>query len=101
MVKAQARPLKSPGAIRTWETLARRARDGVWRYEEYLHEVLAAEIASRNDSAIRHRVREARFPDQETLAGFDFAASDGISQQQALELARCEWIGKAENVVLV
>jgi DNA replication protein DnaC len=101
MVKAQSRALKMPGAARSYETLARQARDGAWSYEEFLHEVLAAEIASRNDSAIRHRVRDARFPDQKTLAGFDFAASDGISQQQLLELARCEWIRKAENVVLV
>lgn len=101
MVKAQTRTLKMPGAARAYETLARQARDGAWTYEEFLHEVLAAEIVSRNDSAIRQRVREARFPDQKTLAAFDFGASDGISQQQVLELARCEWIRKAENVLLV
>lgn len=101
MVKAQARSLKMPGAARSYATLARQARDEAWSYEEYLHEVLSAEVASRSDSAIRHRVREARFPDQKTLADFDFAACEGVGQQQVLELARGEWIRKAENVLLV
>lgn len=101
MVKAQTRTLKMPGAAKAYDALARQARDGSWTFEEYLHEVLAAEILSRNESAIRQRVREARFPDQKTLTGFDFGVADGLSQQQVLELARCEWVDKAENVILV
>ena len=58
---AQARVLKMPGLARTFEPLARQARDKHWPHEEYLHEVLSAEQASRHDSVIRQRLRDARF----------------------------------------
>ncbi|HKU41388.1 MAG TPA: IS21-like element helper ATPase IstB [Polyangiales bacterium] len=101
LVSAQARALKMPGLSRVYEALARQAREEHWGYEEYLHEVLSAEQTSRHDSAVRHRLREARFPEMKTLDTFDFAATDGaVSAAQISELARGEWIGRADNVIL-
>jgi DNA replication protein DnaC len=100
LIKADARALKMPGLARTYETLAREARDSKWTHEEYLHEVLTAEVASRSDSAVRHRIRDARFPELKTMEGFDFAAADGLDVAQVSRLARCEWVKKAENVIL-
>src|SRR6476620_10844313 len=100
LVAAQARALKMPGLSRVYEATARQAREEHWGYEEYLHEVLAAEQTSRHDSAVRHRLREARFPEMKTLDTFDFAASDGsVSAAQISELARGGWIGRADNVI--
>lgn len=101
LVAAQARSLKMPGLSRVYEALARQAREEHWGYEEYLHEVLSAEQTSRQDSAVRHRLREARFPEMKMLDTFDFAATDGaVSAPQIAELARCEWISRAENIIL-
>ena len=101
LVPAQARMLKMPGLARTFEALARQAREEHWGYEDYLHEVLAAEQASRSDSAVRHRLQEARFPEIKTLDAFDFAAADGAVNAAAInELARGEWIARAENLIL-
>jgi DNA replication protein DnaC len=101
LVAAQARALKMPGLSRVYEAVARQAREEHWGYEEYLHEVLSAEQTSRQDSAVRHRLREARFPELKTLDMFDFAASDGaVSAAQISELARGEWIKRAENIIL-
>src|SRR5438067_1956933 len=89
-----------PGLIHVYEAVARQAREEHWGYEEYLHEVLAAEQTSRSDSAVRHRLREARFPEMKTLDTFDFTATDGaVSAAQISELARGEWIGRADNVI--
>ena len=100
LVAAQARALKMPGVSRVYEALARQAREEHWGYEEYLHEVLSAEQTSRQDSAVRHRLREARFPEMKTLDSFDFVATDGgVSAAQISELARGEWIGRAENII--
>jgi len=49
-----------------YEALARQAREEHWGYEEYLHEVDSAEQTSRRDSAVRQRLREARFPEMKT-----------------------------------
>ena len=62
--------------------------------------MLGAEQTSRSDSAVRHRLREARFPEMKTLDTFDFAATDGaVSPAQIAELARGEWIGRADNII--
>jgi DNA replication protein DnaC len=101
LVSTQARALRMPGLSRVYEALARQAREEHWGYEEYLHEVLSAEQTSRHDSAVRHRLREARFPEMKTLDTFDFTATDGaVSAAQISELARGEWIGRADNVIL-
>jgi len=100
LVVTQARALKMPGLARVYDALARQAREEHWGYEEYLHEVLSAEQTSRWESAVRHRLREARFPEMKTLDTFDFTATDGaVSAAQIAELARGEWIGRAQNVI--
>lgn len=100
LVVAHSRALKLPGVARTFEGLARQARDSHWLHEDYLQEVLGAEQASRHESVIRQRLREARFPEVKTLDTFDFAAADGINATQIHTLARGEWVTAPENVIL-
>jgi DNA replication protein DnaC len=99
VVKAQARTLKMPGLLRAYEGLGRQAREEHWTHEEYLHEVLAVEVQSRSESAVRQRIRDARFPEPKTLDTFDFNASEGIDVAQISELARGKWIADAENLI--
>jgi DNA replication protein DnaC len=100
LVATQARALKMPGLGRVYQPLARQAQEEHWGYEEYLHEVLSAEQTSRQDSAVRHRLREARFPEMKTLDTFDFASCEGaVSAAQITELARGEWIARADNII--
>jgi DNA replication protein DnaC len=100
LVLTHARALKLPGVARTFEALARQARDAHWPHEDYLQEVLSAEQASRHESVIRQRLREARFPEAKTLDAFDFAAVDGVSATQIHSLARGEWVTQPENLIL-
>ena len=100
LIVAQTRALKMPGIARVFDSLARQAREMHWPHEEYLHEVLSAEQTSRHESVIRHRLREARFPEVKTLDTFDFAASDGVSATQIHTLARGEWVTAPENLIL-
>src|SRR2546429_8348761 len=100
LVVAQTRALKLPGVARTFESLARQARDAHWPHEDYLHEVLSAEQTSRHESVIRQRLREARFPEVKTLDTFDFTATEGVSATQIHALARGEWVTAPENLIL-
>lgn len=99
VVKVQARSLKMPGLLRVYEALARQAREERWTHEEYLHEVLAVEVQSRAESAIRQRIRDARFPEPKTLDTFEFNASEGIDAAQISDLARGRWIEEAQNLI--
>src|SRR5215213_2465038 len=97
LVIAHTRALKLPGVARVFESAARQARDAHWPHEDYLHEVLSAEVASRHESVMRQRLREARFPEVKTLDTFDCTAAEGISATQIHTLARGEWVTAPEN----
>src|SRR3990172_5198957 len=92
LIVTQTRALKLPGIARTFEPLPRQPRAAHWPQEGYLKEVRSPEQAPRHESVIRHRLREARFPEVKTLETFDFAAAEGINATQIHALARGEWI---------
>ncbi len=101
LVRMQARQLKMPGLARGFEDLARHAREEHWSHEDYLHDILAAEINSRAESAVKQRVRSAGFPEIKTLDEFDFAIADGVAPAKIADLAKGNWIDAGENVLLV
>jgi DNA replication protein DnaC len=41
----------------------------------------------------------AHFPATKSLDSFDFKAIPGLNKMQVLQLARCEWIDRRENVI--
>jgi DNA replication protein DnaC len=100
LIVAHTRALKLPGIARVFEALARQARDAHWPHEDYLHEALSAELASRHESVIRQRLREARFPEVKTLDTFDFTVAEGLNATQIHTLARGEWVTAPENLIL-
>ena len=99
LVRSRGRALRMPGLARGFETLCRQAEKERWTFEEFLAECLAVEVTSRSDSAIRQRLRDARFPDLKTLDQFDFAATEGIDAAVVAKLARVEWLDRKENIV--
>jgi DNA replication protein DnaC len=99
VIRTHASQLKMPGLARVFEDLARQARAESWSYEDYLQEVLAAEIASRSDSAIKQRLRAAAFPEMKTIDEFDLTAADGMPAAKLAELGRCHWVAAGENVI--
>jgi DNA replication protein DnaC len=50
---------------------------------------------------VRLRLHAARFPELKPLDTFDFTVAEGLEAPQILELARGEWLTRAENVLLV
>lgn len=94
------RGLKMPGAAREYQSLARQARDGDWVYEEFLRQVLEAEMRSRQERASARRLQEAHFPDIKTLDQLDWEALKGISRPKLLELASCAYLNQAEDIIL-
>lgn len=100
LVRAQAKRLKMPGLARSYEALSRQAREERWSHEEFLNEALTAEVVSREDSAARQRLRDARFPEVKTLDAFDFDHADGVDRAAIAHLGKCAWLADAKNVIL-
>mgnify|MGYP001166155971 FL=1 len=99
-IKEICRLLRLPGVVHECDSLAREARERGWSHEDFLLEILSAEIRSRETSAVKTRLREAHFPDVKTLDSFDFDADVGIDRDAMLRLARCEWIQQAGTVIM-
>lgn len=91
--------LKLPAFAAEYKGLVRQARDGGWDYEDFLRELLEMELRSREERTAKRRLKEARFPDLKTLDQLDWEALRGVSKQKILELASCEYVGKAQDVI--
>jgi len=89
-----------PGAAKEYQSLARQARDGGWAYEEFLRQVLEAEMRSRQERTAARRLQEAHFPDIKTLDQLDWKALQGVSRPKLLELASCAYLNQAEDIIL-
>jgi len=92
--------LRMPGLAKSYEGLARQARDDSWSFESFLQELLESELTSRHDRAGQRRLIEARFPEAKTLGQIDWKALQGISKQKIQELASCQYLEDGEDVVL-
>jgi DNA replication protein DnaC len=71
-----------------------------WKPEEFLRTLIEAEIASRDESNARYRLRAAAFPVTKTLDQFDVAASS-VPSSTFDYLSSLEWIRAAENLCLI
>jgi DNA replication protein DnaC len=100
VIEQQTKQLKLPGIGRAYAGVGRQACDEGWPYEEYLRELLDTELRSRHDRAAERRLREARFPDVKTLDQIDWNILSGVSRPKMLELASCQFIENAEDVVI-
>lgn len=101
LIRADARRLKMPGLARSFEEIARQGDKEHWSHEDYLHEVLSCEIASRTASAVQHCLHTAAFPETKTLDQFDWASAEGIDKAQFASLARCDFLTTADNLLFV
>ena len=100
LIEEHSKTLKLPALRREYGQLARQARAESWSYEEYLRELLDAEVRTREASTTARRLREARFPDLKTLGQIDWTAMEGVSKQQILELATCQFVEQPADVVI-
>jgi DNA replication protein DnaC len=100
-VRLCCRALKMPGLLKHLDALLRQADAEGWSALDVIEHVLSTEIASRDESSVRLRIREARFPDLLTIDTFDFDAAPGIDKAQLLALARGTFIDEKQNVVFV
>ena len=91
--------LKLPTFQREYQKLARLcATEGV-DHVEYLTRLAEREMIERDRRKVERRIKAAKFPVVKSLDSFDFAAIPKLNKMKVLELARCEWIERRENVI--
>jgi DNA replication protein DnaC len=91
--------LKLPTVLREYDKVAREcAREGV-DHPRYLLRLIELELIDRERRVVERRIRQARFPAVKSLDTFDFTAIASLNKMLVLELARCEYILRRENII--
>ncbi len=83
------------------ELLTRAEKEGL-SYLSFLDRLLGAEAGARRERAVARRIRDARFPEDKTLEGFDWNFNPKtFDRAQIEELATGDFIRRRTNFVLV
>ena len=91
--------LKLPTFLREHDKVARQcAAEGV-DYPRYLLRLSELELLEREARMIQRRIKQARFPTVKSLDTFDFKAIPSLNKALVLDLTRCEYIERRENVI--
>ncbi|MBA3370599.1 MAG: ATP-binding protein [Thermoleophilaceae bacterium] len=98
-LEAGLRRLRLRGMRELAPELLQTARTQRWRPEELLQTLVREEIASREASNDRARLKAAGFPAPKTLDGFDRTASS-LPRPTFEFLASLEWLERKENLCL-
>ena len=70
-------------------------------HPQYLLRLAELELIDRHQRMVERRIRAARFPAVKSLDTFDFPAIPSLNKALVIELARCEYIQRRENVIAV
>jgi len=91
--------LKLPTFLREYDKLARQCAAEGLDHVQFLARLVELELIDRERRMIERRIKAAKFPATKSLDSFDFKAIPKLNKMQVLELARCEWIDRRENVI--
>src|ERR1700729_2704555 len=95
------RAMKAPAAARSVDALADRARSEEWSYERFAEALMSTELASRESSGGRSRIRAARFPAHKTLEEFDFTFQRSVKKTVIEHLGQLDFLHAKQNVILL
>jgi DNA replication protein DnaC len=91
--------LRLPTVLREYGKLARQCATEGLDHVQFLARLIELEMIDRERRMIERRIKAAKFPAVKSLDSFDFKAIPALNKMQVLELARCEWIDRRENVI--
>ncbi len=95
----QLKKLRLPTILREYDKQARLCSTEGRDHVQFLARLVELELIDRERRMIERRIKAARFPTTKSLDGFDFAVIPSLNKMKVLELARCEWIERRENVI--
>ena len=93
--------LRLPAFLQNYRKFAEDAAQDNLGYDRFLLALAEQEIAQRERNRRVRRIKAARFPVLKELADFDFSAIPSLNKQKVLDLARGEYIQKADSLLMV
>jgi len=99
LLNHRLKSLRLPTVLREYGKLAKQAATEGLDHVQFLARLIELEMIDRERRMIERRIKAAKFPAVKSLDSFDFKAIPALNKMQVLELARCEWIERRENVI--
>jgi DNA replication protein DnaC len=101
LLKHHLKALKLPTMTTECEKVARRCASEDVDHLGFLLQLCELELLDRERRAAQRRLKAAKFPTSKTLESFDFASAPKVNKPLILELLRCEYLERRENVLLI
>lgn len=99
LLNHRLKSLRLPTVLREYGKLAKQAAAEGLDHVQFLARLVELEMIDRERRMIERRIKAAEFPAVKSLDSFDFKAIPALNKMQVLELARCEWVDRRENVI--
>jgi len=68
-------------------------------YAHHEVRVCELELIERERRMIERRIKDAKFPATKSLDSFDFKVIASLNKAMTMELARCAFVGRHENII--
>jgi DNA replication protein DnaC len=99
LLNHRLKSLRLPTVLREYGKLATQTAAEGLDHVQFLARLIELEMIDRERRMIERRIKAAKFPAVKSLDSFDFKAIPALNKMQVLELARCEWVERRENVI--
>ncbi len=99
LLETHLKALRLPTFLREYDKVARQCAAEGLDFRDFLQQLCELELVDREQRATERRIKAAKFPVTKSLDTFDFLAIPSVNKKLVLELARCEFIDRRENVL--
>jgi DNA replication protein DnaC len=101
LLEHHLKALRLPTMLREYDKVARQCAVEQVDFPRFLLRLTELELLDRDRRATDRRIRQAKFPVVKTLDTFDFLAIPSANKTLVLDLARCEFLSRKENLILL
>ena len=99
LLQHHLRKLKLPTFQSEHAKLARQCAAEGKDHVQYLLRLCELELIERERRMVERRIKAAKFPASKSLDSFDFKAIPSLNKMLTIELARCAFVERRENVI--
>ncbi|MEM7399423.1 MAG: IS21-like element helper ATPase IstB [Pseudomonadota bacterium] len=99
LLEHHLKKLKLPTFCSEHGKLARQCAAEGKDHVQYLLRLCELELIERERRMIERRIKAAKFPATKSLDSFDFKAIPSLNKLLVMELARCEFVTRRENII--
>ncbi len=93
--------LQLPYFVQHYPSMMAQAARESWSHGRFLEQLVAGEVARRDEALIARRLKAARLPGSKTLDSFDWSWPKKINRPQIQHLFRLEFVPRHGNVIFL